>query len=166
MKMNPVKLYRSGLVQRYHQNPEIARFGQTNAAHQWGVAMLVKILDPNASANLIITALTHDVGEIDVGDLAGPFKRKEPAFTDQHETIEERYRNDTLGILSPDELTIEEGLLLDICDKLEAILFVRIYRADISFTRGWPELIKAVIRDATALGVDDKVKELIDDVSR
>ena len=35
------EIYRSGFVQRYAQNPEMAWIGQTDAHHQWGVTILM-----------------------------------------------------------------------------------------------------------------------------
>lgn len=117
--MDIVKAYRSGLVQRYHQNPDLARIGQTNSAHQWGVALFILSLHPNPSANLVAAALTHDVGEIDVGDLSGPFKRREVEFANRHRDIETHARESIIGFLEP-ELTEDDHRWLDFCDKLEA----------------------------------------------
>lgn len=164
--MNPIKIYRSGFVQRYHQNPEMAKYGQTNAAHQWGVAMLIKILEPNASPTLLMFALTHDVGEIDVGDLAEPFKRENPEFADRHEILENFHRRKTLGdVVTPDKLTIHESELFGLCDKLEAILFVGTVEPELLKKRGWPEMIDDVLRTARTLGCGITVEMLIESLN-
>lgn len=162
--MNIVKAYRSGLVQRYHQNPDLARLGQTNSAHQWGVCLFVTSLHPNPSKELIQAALTHDVGEIDVGDLSGPFKRREVEFAEQHRVLETHAREAILG--GDFDLTEDDHRWLDFCDKLEACCFVLLHRPDVAQWRGWPEMIEGIRKMSRGFGQNcsQKVNQLLDHV--
>ena len=154
-----MKLYISGMVQRYHSNPDLARFGQTNAAHQWGVAALILKLHPNPSRDLIVAVLLHDVGEIDTGDLASPFKRKYPEIADCHSAIEYQHRDETIGQSFP-ELDDAEIEWLRICDSLEAFLFAKNHRPDILDRDGWPESVLEIRETARRLNVYPEVARL------
>jgi 5'-deoxynucleotidase YfbR-like HD superfamily hydrolase len=158
-----MKLYRSGLVQRYHSNPDLARFGQTNAAHQWGVAALILKLHPMPSRDLIVAALLHDVGEIDTGDLASPFKRKYPEIADCHSAIEYQHRDETIGpLLIPCFMQLDdtESDWLRMCDSLEAFLFAKNHRPDILDRDGWPEQVLQVRETARRLNVYAEIARL------
>lgn len=154
-----MKLYRSGMVQRYHSNPDLARFGQTNAAHQWGVAALILKLHPHPSRDLIVAALLHDVGELDTGDLASPFKRKYPEIAESHSAVEYVHRDETIGQPFPN-LDDTETDWLRMCDSLEAFLFVKNHRPGILDSYGWPESLQEIHEIARRLNVYHKVAML------
>jgi 5'-deoxynucleotidase YfbR-like HD superfamily hydrolase len=158
------KLYRSGLVQRYHSNPDLARFGQTNAQHQWGVAVLVLALHPRPSKNLIIAAVLHDVGEIDAGDLSRPFKREHPEFAAAHRSIEESFRDETIGVnlaSSFGGLTPTEKDWLKLCDNLESYLFALTFNRSVTETQHWIDYQELILSSAENLGCFESVKELL-----
>lgn len=159
--MNHVKLYKSGFVQRWHQNPNMAHFGQTDAAHQWGVAALLLMLNPDASKQLIIACLTHDVGELDAGDLSGPFKQEYPELANQHAAIERKHRKAILGSIEKLALNEKEHLWLDLCDRLEAALFVAQKSPHTLAKQGWPESLKKIGKMATVLECGEQVQALL-----
>lgn len=163
MQNKTLKLWRSGLVQRWHQNPEMAPTGQTNGHHQWGCASLLLHLNPMVSQNLLIFILTHDVGELDAGDLAGPFKREHPEFTERHEGVETMYRHDTLGgaLVRDHHLSDRDLLWWRMVDRLEALLYVITYRPDLSVKRQWDKCENFVIKTSRELGVEDGIYKLI-----
>ncbi len=65
--------YEGGLTERFHTRPGLRR--NTTAQHSHGVAMLCYWLaDRKPSANLLMSALTHDTAEQVVGDVPAPTK--------------------------------------------------------------------------------------------
>lgn len=72
---NVLKLYDAGAVKRWHTKITIKE--QDNAAHSWGVAMIVAQIAPG-DYDLLINALTHDLHESVSGDAPYPFKRDNP----------------------------------------------------------------------------------------
>lgn len=158
------KLYRSGFVQRYHTNPELARYGQTNGQHQWSCVALLMALFPKANRSLILQCAFHDVGEIDAGDLAAPFKRSNPEFALLHGSMETVCRKETLGAAINDEIDLEfkDTQWLGLVDRLEALLYTITCRPDISNRRGWEGCEAWCLDTAKLLGCRDKVRELID----
>ena len=109
---NARKLLRSGLVLRWHQNPDMSGCRETNAEHQWSVAMLVLTMEPEASRDLLIAALTHDAGEIDVGDLA--FTSAAP------EGYREMERDARAALIDIPELSPREHMILAAADRISA----------------------------------------------
>lgn len=161
--MNHVKFYRSGFVQRYHQNPEMSPFGQNNAAHQWGVCALLLILFPDVSRSLLIAALTHDVGEIDAGDLANPTKERNPDLANMHRDFESGCRFNIIGEPLFDQTVPfhDEAERLWLCDKLEAVLFTATFRPELICKRGWPEQIEQLKHMSSKLGCRKSLEALL-----
>ena len=152
-------IYRSGHVQRYHQNPSLAWLGQTNAAHQWGVAMLLRELFPLASGSLMRETLYHDAGEMGACDASSPAKTAHPEMAKAIARAEETERwqmGIALGGLTP-----KEEQILRLCDRLEALLFVATRAPWVLETGDWPEARQEVFAMAEELGVGDKVSELL-----
>ena len=152
--MNAVKFYRSGFVQRYHQNPEMSPFGQNNGAHQWGVCTLLLILFPDVSRSLLINALTHDVGELDAGDLSKWTKEQNPELAKMHRDFESGCRFNIIGepLFDHSIPFHAEADRLWLCDKLEAVLFTATFKPDLITKRGWSEQIEQLRHMASKLG--------------
>lgn len=164
--MQVVDFYKSGYVQRYHQNADLARFGQQNSAHQWGVAVLIMMLNPDASHCLIRAALTHDVGEYRVGDLSQPFKASNPDFAKKHSEVEDDYRQEIIGQDFAKDLNKNEISWLKTCDRLEAILFAFMHNPSLRQRRDWQEAIAYVISSLQFLNENsvELAKRMISDV--
>ncbi len=116
--MNITETLRSGYVLRWHTNPEMNHATENLAQHQWAVAMIVQWLYPDASKDLIMAALTHDVGELRAGDLSHDFKRDNPEFAEQHDIVETIFRENICG--ADPALDHDEHTLLKIADWLAA----------------------------------------------
>lgn len=114
-------VYESGAVRRYHTKR--VHQSQTVADHAWGVAMLITLLHPEPSANLLKAALLHDVAEVITGDV--PYTAKEAyaslkaACRDAEQEVEKffRVREYMAGI------TFEEMQWLKAADMLELVLY-------------------------------------------
>jgi len=118
-------IYKSGQVARYHCNPTMSLFRQTNADHQWGCVILILMLHPNPSVSLIRAAATHDVGEIGSGDLSHQVKQANPEHAANHDALEQ-YVSEEMGCPRP-YLSEGEKDWLKFADRLEAYLYMRMY---------------------------------------
>lgn len=162
--MNLLRLYASGQVQRWHQNPTMAGTGQTLADHQGRCVQLLMFLNPEASPALIRAVAFHDVGEFVAGDLSWIFKTAEPVIAVQHASFEARARH---AICGPDpHLTGEERDWLKLVDRLEGaayVLLTRPWEAERKAS-GWPEAITALCAAADDLHCGLAVRNFIHDL--
>lgn len=144
--------YLSGKVRRWHTHHSME---QTNADHCWGVAMiLIKLVKPEPSKELLIAALFHDVGEYLAGDMPGYAKQKDPIMKLAMDAAERCARH-AIGLTIP-SLTEEEVLWLEFADAMEAWLFVRHCGrfTDAEAVEYFPALVTKMRLAATALGLD------------
>jgi 5'-deoxynucleotidase YfbR-like HD superfamily hydrolase len=114
------ELWLSGRVRRYHTH--VANPQQNLAEHQWGVAAILLRINPRCSRTLLIHALTHDVGEVRVGDLPAPVKWNNPDIAEAHNDLENDELQQALG-WQDDGLTQEEQDWLKAADLLELVTF-------------------------------------------
>lgn len=112
----------SGKVLRYHAAPTVQP--QTDAHHQWNVAMLLLFITNNScSRAAILEALMHDTGEyLGPGDVPFTAKRASSILKAEADHLEFRAREDTC-ILGHQTLTPEEGALVKLCDTLDGLVW-------------------------------------------
>jgi 5'-deoxynucleotidase YfbR-like HD superfamily hydrolase len=105
-------------VTRYHTVFTINK--ETVGHHSHGVAMMVLMIKPDASASLLKAALYHDLAEQVVGDIPSPAKRRfdlgKRLDELEHAVIREA------GIEQP-ELNDEEVRVLKLADIAQGALF-------------------------------------------
>ena len=142
---------RSGMVQRYHSNPWLARFGQTNAQHQWGVAAIILRYHPEPSAELLREAILHDSGELGAADVAGPVKAANPKIGEVLKPLEYATRL-KIG-LRPAKLTEEDQEWLSFADGAECICFVRMHNPAVLEQESWRRFIKYLEVKAEGLSI-------------
>jgi 5'-deoxynucleotidase YfbR-like HD superfamily hydrolase len=147
-------IYCAGLVQRYHTNPWLARFGQTNAAHQGHAVQLLLLLFPNATHRLIRAVALHDVGERLAADLPAGIGRKYPALKEAHAAADAEARAELLGDDPVAALTSYERRILKFIDQLEPIFFMLTHAPQARYHDGWPEAIKNAKAEAWYLELD------------
>jgi 5'-deoxynucleotidase YfbR-like HD superfamily hydrolase len=108
-----------GAVNRFHARPGLLR--QTDAAHSWGVAMLVYLLSPvQPSVELLMAALTHDLAEQYMGDTPAPAKWALGVQDDYA-----RLENDKLaqyGLNFCGLLSVDETRQLKLADTMDGLL--------------------------------------------
>jgi 5'-deoxynucleotidase YfbR-like HD superfamily hydrolase len=110
--------YLAGKVKRWHT---CVGMEQTNADHSHGVIMVIALLHPNPSANLLKAAAAHDLGEFITGDMLSPAK-SDPVIRDRLKQLESEGRH-SMGI--PDwPLTEEEQKWLEFADAYETFMFI------------------------------------------
>lgn len=154
--MNIKEVWRSGLVRRWHSNPDLAATAQTNAHHQWGCAVLAVHLFPD-DHELLKAAILHDVAEVNLGDISGLAKRNTPALKAALDAAESSNAR-LLGV------SYEASDRLKLVDMLDAYLWAKHHRPDLLNDNGWPDQVRKLIGMAVAEGVSDKIWRLIDDV--
>lgn len=114
-------LYSCGGTRRYHNRPEL---NQNVKEHSWGVGMIIAVLHPNPSANLLKACLFHDCSEKKYGDFLAPAKNDFPEIKELDYKINMKFWQDLEGIDYP-ELTNEEQDWLDFADNFECCLFTK-----------------------------------------
>lgn len=150
-------LWRSGCVKRWHCNMDkgLRESGDNTGSHSHRVAMLILMLHPLPSAHLLACALTHDTPEVFTGDMPGPMKKGK--FKEMMEIYEEQVAQ-RFDLPVPTE---KDRHWLSMCDKLDAVLWVRDYAPYLLHTQDWVEEWEKVLVMATALGVKDKLDGLV-----
>ena len=151
-------LYEAGRVQRYHANPWMARFGQTDADHQWGCAALLILLNPSATKELIKAAVLHDCGERWAGDLPYPTKIAAPEVAEAHGVIE-HYFAKKAGIPSY-HISDNEAYWLKFVDRLESHFYAMLHRPDVLKQDGFLEQGILIEKMAKRLEVWDQIKDV------
>lgn len=144
---------------RYHGNPEMNHFQQTNADHTWGVLVLLDFFWPDADLKLFRAALHHDTGE--ETDASGPQKREHPALAQWLDESEAKSRAKLLGADPLAGLSPQEQDKVDFCDKVEAILYVATRNRWVLAGDGWPQDIERARQRAQTLGVAAKLHNLL-----
>jgi 5'-deoxynucleotidase YfbR-like HD superfamily hydrolase len=145
----------SGQTVRYHANPQVSRFLQTDADHSWGVAAIIFKLHPNPSLNLIGFAIFHDSGEKWACDLSHPFKRAYPEIAKVHAEAEHELAKKH-GI-PQFELTDEEKLWIKLADGLESYLYCRLMCPWVLEAYGWKQQLVGHLRLAEQLGITQDI---------
>lgn len=105
-------------VTRFHTVTTLQR--ETVGHHSHGVALIVALLNPAASRELLLAALMHDLAEHQVGDIPSPAKR-EYGIGDQVSELENRLMR-AAGLFMP-ELDAADERLLKLADIAQGALF-------------------------------------------
>lgn len=159
MTPKELEFYLSGQVRRYHANPRMARYGQTNADHSWGMLALCLALHPNPSKDLLVAITTHDCKERWVGDMPYPGKKAAPELAKHYEATGDSMAA-SHGIPCPNLLPAE-AKWLEMLDRLESVLYVDITNPDELKQPGWGDLKHNILELARDLGVVHRVAVLL-----
>lgn len=125
--INPVitQIIRSrcgGRVERCHTIPHQGSY--SNAAHSWGVAMLMWYLFPQDYPRLSIYCLTHDIGEGWTGDVPAPALWAVTGMRESFSALEGELQ-EMAGVPREDSLSDEDMRKLKACDRLELYIWCR-----------------------------------------
>lgn len=156
MKLDTI-LWKSGCVKRWHSSIDknLRESGDTTGSHSHRVAMLLLMLHPLPSAHLLACALTHDAAEVFTGDVPGPMKKGEL------KVLMERYERELAERFSLPVPSDKDKAWITLCDKLDAVMWVRENAPYVLHTSDWIEEWEQVVKMSKALGVYDKVEELL-----
>ncbi len=105
-------------VLRYHTVRTLQQ--ETVGHHSHQVALLCTLIDPNASRELLMAALLHDLAEQVTGDIPSPAKRQF-GISDQVSAMEAKIMR-SVGIDFP-MLTLEEARILKLADLAQGAMF-------------------------------------------
>jgi len=111
-----------GKTERCHNIPHLGSY--SDAAHSWGVAILMWHLWPEDFPRLAIYCLSHDVPEGWVGDIPAPTLRYVPGVAAALKPIEGNL-NRAIGLPGEDELNEVDLAKLKACDRLDFYLWAR-----------------------------------------
>lgn len=114
---NFLHLYEAGAVRRWHTWPTIR--DQDNAAHSWGVAMILHQIAP-FNHNVLVHALVHDLHEVDGGDT--PYNVK-VAYPEIKKALSKQEQDFIEGHELWTPLTQEDTHLLKWADMFELLLW-------------------------------------------
>jgi len=121
--IRPTKLWLSGRVMRWHTHPRMAGTGDRLDGHHARVAQIILQFHHDPSVDLLRAALTHDAGEMDVGDIPSGMKRDMPDVAERLARVEAVSR-DTIAGTFPD-LSESGQTWLRWADRLDAYLFAQ-----------------------------------------
>ncbi|MAO24080.1 MAG: hypothetical protein CMJ25_25295 [Phycisphaerae bacterium] len=153
--INPTDLWLSGRVMRWHTNPLMAGTGDRLDGHHARVAQIILEHHPDPSADLLRAALTHDAGEMIVGDLPADLKRERPEIAARH-YWEEIAARDRIAGEFPD-LDDDDDAWLRWADRLDAYLWAQHHGMDMTTTE-WRLAHEEIARlEAMLSVVDDEV---------
>ena len=158
--MNAIlRAWRAGFVRRWHTNFELCDTLDYVAGHQGRVAVLVLGLFPDASRALIVNALTHDQGEVAVGDVSYMVKSESPSMRPILDGLE---RSEIASQCLPHlDMTPFEAQALKMCDLLDAWLWMARHKPHLASRKDWMEQLTHTMKAARALGVEDEVSLLV-----
>ena len=122
MAANLVQARAGGRVERCHGIPHATSY--SNAAHSWGVAMLMHYLWPEDFPRLVLQCLAHDVPEAWVGDMPSPTLAYTPGVKHQLSGLEGRL-NRAIGLPGENELDADDLAKVKACDRLDLYLWAR-----------------------------------------
>jgi len=156
MKPNTM-IWKSGCVKRWHSSIDnnLRNSGDTTGEHSHRVALLLLMLNPLPSAHLLACALTHDTPEIMTGDMPGPMKQG------PMKELMGKYEDELAESLSLPVPSDKDKAWITLCDKLDAILWVREHSPYALWADAWIEEWERVVTIASTLGVMEKVEELL-----
>lgn len=108
---------------RWHTHPRMAGTGDRLDGHHGRVAQIILQFHRNPSVDLLRAALTHDVGEMIVGDIPSGMKRDMPDVAERHARVESVSR-DTIAGAFPD-LSANDETCLRWADRYDAYLWAQ-----------------------------------------
>lgn len=111
-----------GKVERCHAIPHIGSY--SNAAHSWGVAMLMRILWPEDFPRLAYACLVHDIPESWTGDIPAPVMRHFPGLKEGLAAAEDKLM-ERLYLPGYNDMSPEDHAKFKACDWLEFYLWCR-----------------------------------------
>lgn len=154
-----LRAWNASHVRRWHSNPSLCDTNDTDAAHQGRVALLVLSLFPEASRTLLCHAITHDQGEVAVGDISYDAKRANPALAMACSGLEVEEIS-LQGLCFP-SLTEKEHRALKLCDHLDAWLWMMRHARYLNTRADWQAQQKHMLEEAEWLGSGPEVRALV-----
>lgn len=160
------RIFAAGRVRRWHTNTALSWTDDYVDGHAGRVARLLLALHPAPTLELLAAALTHDDGEVMTGDL--PWRTKhymEQQRRAEHESNEAAARAfiwcDVPGEGERRWPLEDHRPWLDLCDNLDAWMWVQHKAPDALKEGGWPDRHRSLLTQATLLGCLEPVQALL-----
>ena len=113
-------ILQGGEVVRYHS--EGRQLEKQNVSdHTWRVLVILLHLFPNASRQLLVSAMYHDVAECYTGDLSAPLKKLSPVVTSELDRMQTEFHQH-FGLPLDYNLVNQDYARLKVADMLEAYI--------------------------------------------
>lgn len=154
-----LRAWRASFTRRWHTNFDLCDTNDTDAGHQGRVALLVLSLFPDASRTLLCHAITHDQGEVAVGDISYDAKRQYPKLAEISAAAEADEIKAQGFSFSP--LTDKEKRILKLCDHLDAWLWMMRHARHLAKRSDWSAQQKMIVAEAISLGSGPEVRALV-----
>jgi 5'-deoxynucleotidase YfbR-like HD superfamily hydrolase len=103
----------------------------------------------------VMAAMFHDCPEVETGDLAYPFKKTTPKVKKLLDEYDKKW------FAEHDIPAFRHSPLLQLCDRLDHLLFAMTYAPDLTVNPRWREMEESIIGAADELGCRDVVLGLI-----
>jgi len=150
--MNPtLKAWNATHVRRWHTHPQMVDSADYNGGHQHRCAILLMHFFPNFSKAELVLVLTHDQGEIDSGDMAGPAKRKNPTIRDMLKLIESESL-ESQNFPRPETYTSIAAIRCKYVDLLDSYIWVMRYKPQLLQKAPWLATIENLLDGAKCFG--------------
>ncbi|MCF7700537.1 hypothetical protein [Loktanella sp. M215] len=156
--MEPLDIWRGSFTRRWHTHPDLAVHDDPICGHQGRCALLVIVLWPDHSSELLRAAVTHDMGEFRVGDLPAWLKEEAGDLIEDHAAAEHRALA-AMGLLVP--LDDDDRVRLHLVDKLDAYLFARHRVPHVVNHPAWRAARMRIFEAAAQTGVWTAVESMV-----
>jgi hypothetical protein len=152
-------ILRGGTVERFHTRPLIHK--QNNAEHQYGVASIAAILDPEISQATLLHFLWHDIHEGETGDIPYYSKLHWPALKEVLNTAE-RELNDRYSVLPDMDHPDFDKITLKISEYFDVLIFTckETYLGNKEFKTTIKECVQLIIKLNATYPDNDYSKEV------
>jgi hypothetical protein len=147
-------------VRRWHTNPHLCDTADRIDGHSTRVALIALALRPSLTREALIYAITHDLGEHAVGDLASPAKRANPEFAKAAAELESVARYG-FGFDHSVHLDPYDLAAIELADRLDAWLWMCRHNPGLRLRADWVEAIEGALDAAEDLGVRLHVSALV-----
>jgi len=157
--MGVYDIWASGFVNRWHTHPDprLRNSGDTTAAHQWRVAVLVDMLTEGFSIDTYMdlnAALYHDAAEVATGD--APYSAKKDSTLKTALDMAESAFWRRAEVDAP-----RRSALVHLCDNLDHLLFCAHHAPDLLDKEDWRRHTDEVMDMAEEMGLGTEVFSLI-----
>jgi 5'-deoxynucleotidase YfbR-like HD superfamily hydrolase len=144
--------WRATFTRRWHSNSDMCYTVDPVGGHSARVALILLHCWPDASRDLIMAALMHDLAESVTGDIPPSAKEMFPTFS-----LMERHVAATSGWHV--DLPPEDEARLRFADRLDAFMWADHHNA--AHGDGWEDGREWLIYAAERMGIMDKVRDVL-----
>ena len=152
--------WKAGFTDRWHSHAELGPYPDPIVGHSGRVALLMLGFWDDTTREALIAALRHDLAEYKVGDVSGKAKREYHDFKKALDEVEAQVFIEMFG-LKPSPLPMPWSQRLNMCDKLDPLLFAQLHRPDLMMREDWIASRAKVLDMAGEMGIHHEVSEVI-----